>query len=389
MSARQHESTVSPATLPTSEPSRARYPDREGFVERDGVRIFYELYGSGEPTILFLPAWSVVHSRIWKGQIPYFARHHRVRRLRRAGQWPLRSTEHPGGLLADEETIADALAVIDATQTERAVIVGVSLGGWWGAMLAGLHPDRAAGAVLIGPVSPLGDPYPSAPRRHSIRTVDTDEGWRGKWNRRYWLRDFPGFAEWFANRVVTEPHSTRQVEDITAWIRQTTPETLLATVDAPEWRGLADEGAARMPEDPSRGQAIELYGRVRCPVVVIHGDQDAVISHSKGVAVADALGRPVDDPRGSGPRTGGADTPCRINLMIREFLETVSAGSDRARPRRSTRAERAGLAQPSISLAPASVRLQPLRSAAARIGAAIASARSSSPASSRTRATAR
>ena len=31
-----------------SEQTRARYPDSEGYVERDGVRIFYEVYGSGE-----------------------------------------------------------------------------------------------------------------------------------------------------------------------------------------------------------------------------------------------------------------------------------------------------------------------------------------------------
>src|SRR5680860_1182204 len=29
------------------EQSRARYPDEDGYVERDGVRLFYELYGEG------------------------------------------------------------------------------------------------------------------------------------------------------------------------------------------------------------------------------------------------------------------------------------------------------------------------------------------------------
>jgi hypothetical protein len=53
-----------------SEQTRARYPDSEGYVERDGVRTFYEVYGSGEPTVLFLPTWSIVHSRVWKMQIP-------------------------------------------------------------------------------------------------------------------------------------------------------------------------------------------------------------------------------------------------------------------------------------------------------------------------------
>ena len=28
---------------------RARYPDSEGFVERDGVKVGYEAFGSGEP----------------------------------------------------------------------------------------------------------------------------------------------------------------------------------------------------------------------------------------------------------------------------------------------------------------------------------------------------
>src|SRR5919198_4952359 len=60
------------------DPSRARYPDQQGYVERDRVRTFYEVYGDGEPTFLLLPTWSLIHSRFWKAQIPYLARHHRV-----------------------------------------------------------------------------------------------------------------------------------------------------------------------------------------------------------------------------------------------------------------------------------------------------------------------
>lgn len=65
------------------EQSRARYPDSDGFVERDGMRLFYELYGEGEEeeeeeTVFLLPTWSLVHSRHWKMQIPYLSRHFRV-----------------------------------------------------------------------------------------------------------------------------------------------------------------------------------------------------------------------------------------------------------------------------------------------------------------------
>ena len=70
--------TARPVTEVRPEQSRARYPDIEGHVERDGVNVFYEVYGEGRPTILLLPTWSIIHSRCWKGQIPYLARHFRV-----------------------------------------------------------------------------------------------------------------------------------------------------------------------------------------------------------------------------------------------------------------------------------------------------------------------
>jgi pimeloyl-ACP methyl ester carboxylesterase len=60
------------------EQTRARYPDESGYVERDGVSLYYEVYGAGDLTVFLLPTWSIVHSRHWKMQIPYLARHCRV-----------------------------------------------------------------------------------------------------------------------------------------------------------------------------------------------------------------------------------------------------------------------------------------------------------------------
>jgi pimeloyl-ACP methyl ester carboxylesterase len=60
------------------EQTRARYPDEEAYAERDGIKIFYEVFGTGEPTVLLLPTWSLLHSRQWKMQIPYLSRHCRV-----------------------------------------------------------------------------------------------------------------------------------------------------------------------------------------------------------------------------------------------------------------------------------------------------------------------
>ena len=109
------------------EQTRARYPDESGYVERAGVRIFYEVYGSGEPTVLLLPTWSIVHSRVWKSQIPYLARHCRVITFDGRGNGRSDRPTEPEAYRSAEFT-ADALAVMDATGTERAVLVALSLG---------------------------------------------------------------------------------------------------------------------------------------------------------------------------------------------------------------------------------------------------------------------
>jgi pimeloyl-ACP methyl ester carboxylesterase len=57
---------------------RARYPDSESFIERDGVKVAYEVFGSGEPALVFAPTDPLVHSRAWKAQVPYLARTSRV-----------------------------------------------------------------------------------------------------------------------------------------------------------------------------------------------------------------------------------------------------------------------------------------------------------------------
>ena len=52
---------------------RAKLPVQDGFVDRDGVKLYYEVYGNDPQTIVFVPPWSIVHSRVYKAQMPYFS----------------------------------------------------------------------------------------------------------------------------------------------------------------------------------------------------------------------------------------------------------------------------------------------------------------------------
>src|SRR5437764_7282516 len=135
------------------EQTRARYPDSDGFVERDGQRVFYEVYGAGEETVFLTPTWSLVHSRHWKMQIPYFARHFRVLTMDGLGNGRSDRCRDPRRYGAEEFAL-DCLAVMDATGTERAVMASLSRGAQYLLELGRLAPERVAGAVLIGPLFP-------------------------------------------------------------------------------------------------------------------------------------------------------------------------------------------------------------------------------------------
>ena len=128
------------------EQSRARYPESEGFVERDGQRLFYEVYGEGEETVFLLPTWSLLHSRHWKMQIPYFARHFRVLTMDGLGNGRSDRCRDPKRYRA-VEFARDCLAVMDATGTERAVMVSLSAGAQYHAR-AGAPRPRAGRSAL-------------------------------------------------------------------------------------------------------------------------------------------------------------------------------------------------------------------------------------------------
>jgi pimeloyl-ACP methyl ester carboxylesterase len=295
-------------TLTTTAPeqTRARYPDEEGRVERDGVRVPWERYGDGEPTLLLLPAWSIIHSRQWKAQIPYLARRYRVLTFDPRGNG--RSDRPPGAeAYDDDEYVADALAVLDATGTRAAVLVGSSRGARWAVELAAAHPERVLGATLIDPALPFLAPLPGHQGHSFDEELDSTEGW-AKFNRHHWLRDFRDFLEFFASEAFSEPHSTKQIEDMVGWGLETTPETLIAT---------------QLGAQPASLAAMEaILRRVRCPVLVVHGSEDRVRPHAVGAAVAELTGGALVTVEGGG-HCPQARHPVRVNLLIREFVESL------------------------------------------------------------------
>ena len=282
---------------------RARDPDTEGFIERGGVKVGYEVFGAGEPAILLLTSWAIVHARQWKAQVPYLARHFQVITVEGRGNGRADRPETPEAY-RDREYVDDAIAVLDAIGVDRAVVVGLSVGGRHALQLAAWYPERAAGVVAIGAALP----WPMPPGFDEIR--DAYEGW-DKANRHYWLADYRGWVEFFMSQVFTEPHSTKPHEDGVAWGLDTTAETLLLTVP-----GVGEPGAA---------DAEAICRQVRCPVLIVHGDQDGIVPYDTGVALARWTGGQMVTIHGGGHAPTLRD-PVQVNLLIRNFAESAGHG---------------------------------------------------------------
>jgi pimeloyl-ACP methyl ester carboxylesterase/predicted glycosyltransferase len=299
------------------EATRARYPDSGGYVERDGQRLFYEVYGKGEETIFLIPTWSLVHSRHWKMQIPYLARHFRVLAMDGLGNGRSDRCRDPRRYRV-AEFARDCVAVMDATGTERAVIVSISSGAQYLLELAALAPDRVAGAVFIGPrfpytLSHLWAVANTPLSRLFLRPIRNRRlyRWWGRFNAVHIREEFPAFAEWFISRCLPEPHSPKATEDGVGWALETDPETLIATV-------LDEESGGRRGRRAQR----ELAQSLDCPVLVVSGDRDKITPPRDARALARLSGGKLEVVRGAGHMLH-ARKPVRFNLALRDFAEGV------------------------------------------------------------------
>ncbi|WP_108516806.1 alpha/beta fold hydrolase [Bradyrhizobium algeriense] len=286
---------------------RAKLPDREGLVTRDGVNLAYEIYGDAPETMLFIPAWSIVHSRIYKAQLPYFSE--RFRCITYDGRGNGKS-DRPKDVTAYtlDNYLADALAVMDALDVGQSILVGLSFGGLLASILAAYHPERVRAAVLVGTVSTIGPPpYARLAASHFSAERESYEGWN-KYNRDYWLKNYPDFAEFFIRNICSEPHSTKQIEDGIGWAVETSGPTLINTVEA-----------RNIP--PRFDVSEEMYRKIRCPVLFIHGDNDQIQLHARAEAAhAEVSGSEFVTIKGGGHNPLGR-YPAKANTLISDFID--------------------------------------------------------------------
>ena len=284
---------------------RAIEPAAAGYVERDGVTLHWEEFGAGEPTIALLPTWSIAHSRHWKFQVPYLARHHRVVTFDGRGcglsDRPVEPSAY--GYL---EYAADALAVLDATETDRAVVAGLSLGAVWSLVLAADEPERVLGVVCLGPAWR----WPHAGRPRSSRSM-------------IGCRRRTGGRSTTATTGSRAGTPTSSSSSSIGSSRSRTRRSRPTTSSAGPWR------STRRHWSPSRtvcsaGARVvtAVCERVGVPVLVIHGDHDEMAPHAAGSGSPSITGGQLVTIAGGGHGVQARD-PVVVNHAIKRFVDRV------------------------------------------------------------------
>ncbi len=295
---------------------RAREPDQTGYVERDGIRVYYEAFGSSGPWVVFTPADTIVESRMWKAQVHYLARRHRVVVIDPRGNG---RSDRPVGpeFYTDATIVDDLLAVMDTVGVERAVLVGLCDSGWFGLLAASRHPERVAGVVAIGPGAQDGTPRIDRGLdllANWTADLTKPQGWQ-LFNRTAWREEWQAWISFFFSQICNEPHSTKVYEDVVGWAGQTNGEIMVSMIDAD-----------CVGDSPDR--VAKTLRSIACPVLVIHGTHDWCQPFARGAHMARLAGAELVALGGSGHLPPGRD-PVAVNHVLADFVRRVGAG-DRA-----------------------------------------------------------
>ena len=115
------------------------------YVKVNGLDMYYEVYGKGEP-LLLLHGWTQ-SSSFWSDYIPTYAKHFKVYAI------DLRGHGRTSQLTADfsiKKSAKDILELIDHLQIKKAKAIGLSFGALTLLELASSNPERIQAIILIG-----------------------------------------------------------------------------------------------------------------------------------------------------------------------------------------------------------------------------------------------
>lgn len=260
------------------------------YAEVNGQRLYFEDTGGEGPPIVFSHGFLMDHE-MFAPQVEAFRGTHRVITWDERG---FGETEFDGQPFTYWDSARDLFGLLDHLGIERAVLAGMSQGGYLSLRAALLAPDRVRALILIDTQAPPEDP-------------DKIVGYRAMIDQ--WVEH--GYQEELATVVAGLIIGNPDLEQ--PW--------------KAKWRSWpASRLAAAGPALLDRDDITDRLPEIDAPTLLVHGREDSAIPVDR----ADQIASLVTDSRGVVVVDGAAHAanlshPEVVNPAIRDFLDGLPA----------------------------------------------------------------
>lgn len=209
-------------------------------ISRDGVPIAYEVFGSGEPALVFVHGWSC-DNRYWRAQVPAFAKKHRVVTLDLAGHGNSGMGRSVYTMAAFGEDVA---AVIRATGSGRVILIGHSMGGIVIAEAARIIPELVVGLIGVDTLQNIEHPMTTEELEKMVAPLE---------------QDFPAGCRNFVGRMLLPENDPRLSQWVIADMAAAPPAVAISAM-------------REMLSMYLTGAAAKAFDAIRVPVMAVNAD---------------------------------------------------------------------------------------------------------------------
>ncbi len=259
------------------------------------VELYYEEQGRGEQTVAFSHGllWS---GRMYEAQLRALASRYRVIAWDHRGQG--RSSDPDERAHQIETCYHDALALLEHVGATPCHFVGLSMGGFVGMRIAARHGELLRSLSLLATASD-GEPAANLPRYRMLNAIVRRVGTRAVATQLLPIM--------FGSSFLNDPSRASERERWFGELRRN-KRTIHRAVN-----GVLE-----------RERCTDELGNIRCPVLVLHGDEDNAISRSRALATYEAIAGARFVAIEAAGHTMTVENPDAVTDALRGFLEDLT-----------------------------------------------------------------
>jgi pimeloyl-ACP methyl ester carboxylesterase len=259
------------------------------FARVNGQNIHYEDTGGDGPAVV-LGHGFLMDLEMFAPQVAALRDEYRVITWDERG---FGATEFDGKPFTYWDSASDCLGLMTHLGIERAVVGGMSQGGYLSLRAALTAPDRVSALILLDTAAAAEHPDVAAGYQQMIDTWST-------------VGPVDELAEIIATIIIADPDENPK------WIAKwkARPQELIV-----------QPGACLI----SRDDVTERLGEITCPALVVHGTEDTAITMDKAEAMAAGLVGCGGVVQVGGSHAASLTNPEPVNAAILEFLAGLSA----------------------------------------------------------------